>query len=77
MGAVIHTAAMGVGEPIQMWWINEDGVVTELDDAERKRIRDNVGQWQDSERELLADLMRDDSDDAAPPMPPETTGDTG
>jgi 20S proteasome alpha/beta subunit len=70
--AAVKTAMMGVGGPIQMWYVDADGV-HHADDDEMAETQASVGGWQDEEGKLLDRIFGDEP--AAPepsPAPPET-----
>ncbi len=53
----------GVGGPIQMWYVDSDGV-HQVDTDELAVIRDTVGAWQQQEEQMLDELLG-----AKPPAP--------
>jgi len=61
--AAIETSMFGVGGPIQMWYVDSDGV-HQVDTDELAVIRDTVGAWQQQEEQMLDELLG-----AKPPEP--------
>jgi len=56
VNGAIECAASGLGGPVQMWAVTDDGA-RELDDAALKEVADTVGLWKELEMENLSSLL--------------------
>ena len=71
--AAIQNSMFGVGAPIQMWYVDAEGV-HEADQDEITTIQAFVGGWQDEEGKLLNQLAGMPEPESATPLPPPSSG---
>jgi 20S proteasome alpha/beta subunit len=74
INAAIETSASGVGGPIQMWYVDADGV-HQVGENNLAEIKNLVGGWQVEEGKVLDRIFGSEPSPAEPepaPLPPET-----
>lgn len=75
LDAVIHGSMAGVGHPISIWTVSRDVGCYQLDATELMEVANNVGAWQEAEKESLEALLggSGSADRVMPPPLPDQT----